>query len=71
MAGVENLCEAIILQSMEDVLTNTNQEDSMEFFTGEGMDICSSIIGLGSRERDKLMHFAFRNSNVARPVGTC
>jgi len=71
MAGVANLCEAIILQSMEDVLTETNQEDSMEFFTGEGMDICSSIIGLGAKDRDRIKHFAFRNSNVVRPVGTC
>jgi len=64
MGGMRNLCEAIILQSMEDLLAQYAVEENRAFLTGEGMDVCGEIAGLGSSERQKLSHFAMTRHPV-------
>jgi len=60
MKGIKNLCEAIILQSMEDLLEQRAVEENRDFLEGEGLAICASIAGLAAHERMELANLALR-----------
>lgn len=51
-----SLAEAIILQSLEDLWMLEGREDSKEFFTGEGFQICAEIAGLNTLEQFRVLH---------------
>ena len=53
--SVRALAEAVILQSMEDFWSNTYKQESVEFFKGEGFNICAKIAGLGKEEQMKVL----------------
>ena len=49
------IAEAIILQAIEDLWSAVHRKESIEFFTGEGFAICSSMAGMGLYEKLKLI----------------
>jgi hypothetical protein len=53
--SIRSLAEAIILQSMEDMWSAANRKESVEFFNGEGFEICAELAGLGADEQKKIM----------------
>jgi|GEM_PF-3543110 len=61
MDSLKSLCEAIVLQSMEEVLSRKHVKENVDFLLGEGMDICSSIIGMNPTEQEKVLDFTFRH----------
>ena len=63
MDSLKSLCEAIVLQSMEELLSKEHVKENMDFLLGEGMDICSSIIGLDRTQQEEVLDFTFRHGN--------
>lgn len=49
------LAEAVILQSMEDFWSSTYKQESIEFFKGEGFNICAKIAGMGKEDQMKVL----------------
>jgi hypothetical protein len=41
--GLRDLSEAIILQSAADLLSTPNEEETVEFFSGEGFRLCAEM----------------------------
>ncbi len=58
--GVKNLAEAIILQSIEDLWDETQKENSIKFFDGEGFYICAKVAGMGLFEQLRLYNMIKR-----------
>ena len=56
--SVKCLAEAIILQSVADLWTESEREDSITFLTGDGFKACSEMAGMGISERIKLLTLA-------------
>ena len=54
-SGLKNLAEAIILQSIEDLWSRTHQQESIEFFAGEGFRHCADMAGMGVVDRLRIM----------------
>jgi hypothetical protein len=52
-----SLAEAIILQSMEDLLNPKFFEEGKKFFTGDGFKIYGAIAKLNSLNKCKIIHF--------------
>jgi len=53
--SIRSLAEAIILQSMEDMWNTAHRNESLQFFGGEGFDICAELAGLGPDEQKKII----------------
>ncbi len=53
--GIESLAEAIILQSLDDLLSHDYEYESREFFDGEGFKLCAEIAGIDSIKKCKLL----------------
>lgn len=53
--SLKNLAEAIILQSIEDLWSKTNQKESIEFFMGEGFRQCADMAEMSIVDRLRLM----------------
>ncbi len=68
MKGVKGLCEAVILQSMEDLMACDAMDENREFFYGEGMAICSAVAGLDEDARDRLVSYALRAHRRTRTL---
>lgn len=49
------LAEAMILQSIEDLWNKAYKKKSIEFFTGEGFNLCADIAGMRVIERLRLI----------------
>lgn len=58
-----HLAEAIILQAIEDVFCSGREEESMEFFKGEGFTDCADVIGMSLYERQKILCLLEKASN--------
>lgn len=56
LAGFKRLSEAIILQSLEDFWSPYYRDESIEFFSKEGFNICSEIAGLDTASQSKIIH---------------
>ncbi len=54
--GLRNLAEAVILQSLEDLLNSKYRKESKEFFEGEGFKIYAEIAGLTSEKKFRILH---------------
>ena len=52
-----SLAEAVILQSMDDLLNPEFFEEGKEFFTGDGFRIYGAIAELNSLKKFKIIHF--------------
>jgi hypothetical protein len=52
-----SLAEAIILQSIEDILNPKLFEEGKKFFTGDGFRIYGAIAELNSLKKYKIIHF--------------
>jgi len=63
MDSVRNLCEAIVLQAMEELLSEEHVEENLAFLLGEGMNLCSSILGIDRNEQEKILDFTFRHGH--------
>ena len=55
---INNLAEAIILQSLEDLYEASHREESLEFFRGEGFRICTEIAGIAPEGKFQLKSIA-------------
>lgn len=52
--GKKELAEAIILQSVEDILNGIQTKECRRFFYGEGFRVCASLAGMELTDRLKL-----------------
>jgi len=50
------LAEAILLQSLEDLWTEEERSNCIDFFSGEGFRICSKIAGMSSDDKIKILN---------------
>ena len=58
--NVGSLMERIILQSIEDLWTDGEEDDCINFFRGEGFGICADIAGMNLHDQARLLNFANR-----------
>jgi hypothetical protein len=68
---LRRLAEAIILQALEDTWSDDMKWDSMDFFRGEGFEVCADILGMGLDERRKVLLLAKGSleSSIRRTIG--
>ncbi len=52
---VKKIAEAIILQAIEDLWRPAHKKESVDFFTGEGFEICANLVDFGLYEKLKLI----------------
>jgi hypothetical protein len=70
-SSLKSLAEAVILQSIEDLWSKTHQNESVEFFTGEGFRHCADMAGMGVVDRLRLIRMLRKvNSEAFRPRHT-
>ena len=55
-ARIKGLADAILLQSIEDLWTEVERSNCIDFFSGEGFRICSEIAGMSSDEKVKILN---------------
>jgi hypothetical protein len=53
---VKHLAEAIILQSMEDLWSDSQREECINFFAGEDFRTCASIAGIDIADQIKILN---------------
>lgn len=53
--GARKLAEAIILQGLDDLSDSRYRSESIDFFTGEGFEVCAGMAGLDIEEKLKIM----------------
>lgn len=53
--SIRNLAEAVILQSMSDLWSEKEREDSVKFFKGEGFRTCADLACLDVPDQIKLL----------------
>jgi hypothetical protein len=63
-ALLKALAEAVILQAMEDLWSDTHRKESLEFFEGEGFGHCADLAGMRVVDRLKLIRM-LRRLNAA------
>ncbi len=63
-----SLAEAIIMQSLDDLWSKTQKNRSIDFFTGEGFDICARMAGM--RIIDRIELFALLRKLDRRMFGS-
>lgn len=54
--GMKELAEGIILQSMEDLWDAKYRKDSMDFFEGKGVNVCTEIAGMNLYDQVRLFN---------------
>jgi hypothetical protein len=68
---LKTLAEAVILQAMEDLWSDTHREKSIEFFEGNGFTHFASLAGMGAVERLRLGKMLGRlKSDGVKPSAT-
>lgn len=68
--GKRSLAEAIILQSMEDLWDPQHRQQSLDFFSGEGFEICAGMAGLTEGECQeifKLLNLKIKKTKLPEP----
>lgn len=65
--GIESLAEAVILQSLEDLWSSDHENESREFFSGEGFKLCAEIAGIDATKKCKLLEM-LGGRNYAKSV---
>lgn len=58
MTGLRGLAEGIIMQSLEDLWTDKERDESVEFFQGEGFTICAEAAGMDLYDQVRLFNLA-------------
>lgn len=53
--GIKSLAEAVILQSLEDYWSASYRMQSIDFFKGEGFEVCSDIAGLDAMKQIEIL----------------
>jgi hypothetical protein len=66
--GVRALAEAIILQSIEDLCCEGQKSKQLNFFTGEGFNICSKIAGMNFYDQVSVLNLVKKASVKFRGV---
>lgn len=61
--GLRDLSEAIILQSISDLLDAPRDKDSLEFFSGEGFRLCSQMAKMD--HDDKIRFLAMLTDSIS------
>ena len=51
---LKGLIEAVILQAFDDLWSQSNRKQSMEFFTGEGFSLALNAAGMKARDQIRL-----------------
>jgi len=57
--GLNNLAEAIIFQSLEDLWDEGQKNDCIEFFRGDGFSICAEIAGIKALDQIKILNLIY------------
>ncbi|UCG78058.1 MAG: hypothetical protein JSV21_10930 [Nitrospirota bacterium] len=60
------LAEAIILQAIEDLWEPTTRRGCLEFFKGEGFEICADIAEINSAKRIRMLQLLAGSSSRKR-----
>jgi hypothetical protein len=71
-AGIRNLGEAIILQSIEDLWDERYRSDSLTFFKEKGFNICANMAGIklfGRLTLLRLLRKSAENPEKCMPKG--
>lgn len=55
--GLKSLAEAVILQSIEDFWSMNYKKQSIDFFKGEGFQVCSKIAELDAIKQIEVLCF--------------
>jgi hypothetical protein len=68
---VKALAEAVILQAMEDLWSDTQREKSIEFFEGDGFKYFAHMAGMGAVERLRLVKMlgGLKRDGAVNPSG--
>ncbi len=53
--SLRTLAEAVMLQAMEDFLSEERHEEDVAFFSGEGFRMCSELAGMNHSEKCSLL----------------
>lgn len=64
--GYKSLAEAVILQSVEDLWSQSHRDESKDFFEGDGFKICAEIAGMNSIKQLKFKYLLGGNTHVRR-----
>jgi len=67
----KSLAETVILQSIEDLFSRNDREESMRFFKGKGFRLFADIAGLGLDERKKILEIYRSSDSVDRQAHLC
>ena len=62
--GYKSLAEAVILQSIEDLWSQSYRDESKDFFEGDGFKICAEIAGMNSIKQLKFKHLLGGKTHV-------
>jgi hypothetical protein len=66
--GLNNLAEAVILQSIEDFWVSGQRLQSIDFFKGEGFKLYAKIVGLDTAKQLKILYLLGGESH-GRSIG--
>jgi hypothetical protein len=69
--GLRDLSEAIILQSASDLLGKPNDEETLEFFTGEGFLICAEMANLSHDDKLNFLNMLVESISACKKSGAC
>ncbi len=69
--GLRDLSEAIILQSAADLLSTPNEEESIEFFSGEGFRLCAEMAKMSHQDKLTFLEMLSESISACRTKKVC
>lgn len=69
--GLRDLSEAIILQSASDLLGKPSDEETLEFFAGEGFRICSEMAELSHDDKLNFLNMLVDSITACKKNESC
>ncbi len=69
--GLRDLSEAIILQSASDLLGAPNDEEALEFFSGEGFRMCAEMARMRHDDKIEFLNMLVESISACKKANTC
>ncbi len=69
--GLRDLSEAIILQSASDLLGAPNDEEALEFFSGEGFRMCAEMAKMKHDDKLEFLNMLVESISACKKTNTC
>jgi hypothetical protein len=69
--GLRDLSEAIILQSASDLLGKPSDEETLQFFTGEGFRICAEMAKLSHDDKLNFLNMLVDSISACKETKPC